>query len=85
MNVVDLTEIAICDDCLFLIANGEVTDGEGNDITEQHAAKVSAIWGDGYVLAMGDGEPFFSYSDCDGCGDKLGGCRHNATALAIQD
>ena len=27
------TTLSICADCLFYLANGEVTDGEGNDIT----------------------------------------------------
>ncbi|AVD99207.1 hypothetical protein SEA_BILLNYE_248 [Streptomyces phage BillNye] len=42
-------KIEVCPDCLFLIANGEVTDSEGNDISETHAAEMQAIWGDSEI------------------------------------
>ena len=40
------TTLEVCVDCLMLLANGEVSDGEGNDITDAHAAKIEAVWGD---------------------------------------
>ena len=162
------TTLEVCVDCLMLLANGEVSDGVGNDITAAHAAKMRALWCDAvitlgritpqqfvvventpgylpdddypfvtddysaaveylneraaeyaddpdgnyevtYGCASGgnyaavmvhdrdkmhdlgrwiaienyeadDEEPFFSWSECDGCGSNLGGDREYATA-----
>lgn len=38
--------ISICVDCLFLLANGEVIDAEGEDITLDHRCDVRRLWGD---------------------------------------
>lgn len=84
MKIIDSTEIEVCEDCVFLLANGEVTDGLGNDITEQHAEKVSTIWGSRYILIYDGEDSFFGWTECDGCGDKLGGTRYNATAIQIE-
>lgn len=80
-------EIVVCGDCLLLIANGELTDSDGNDIAEAHAAKITALWGDekgSWHLVPAcdencDGE--FSSSQCDGCGSTLGGDRHKAVVF----
>jgi len=81
------TTLHVCVDCLMLLANGEVFDAHGDDITAQHAAKIDAIWGDteltlGHVDAEeeSDAEPWFSWQPCDGCGSTLGGDREYATA-----
>lgn len=83
------TTLEVCVDCLFLLANGEVTDENGNDITEAHAAKVSAIWGDteitlGRIAPEGENDDedhsWFSWQSCDCCGSTLGGDREYATA-----
>lgn len=76
MNVEDMdtTTLEICVDCLFYLANGEVTDGEGNDITAAHGAAIASVWGDA------ERDPWFSWSSCDGCGSTLGGDREYATA-----
>lgn len=84
--------LAVCTDCVMLIANGEITDGEGNDVTQAHARTMSMLWG-AAQLALGSADcqfcgiegvecqPWFSYSRCEGCGSPQGGDRHCATAL----
>jgi hypothetical protein len=70
-------DIDICPDCLLLIANGEGPD----DVAERLAAR----WPVG-TITLGrmdgddnDGEPWFSWHPCDGCGDTDGGDRYAAT------
>jgi hypothetical protein len=66
--------LAICVDCVMLIANGEGTD--------EHCALVTARWGARLVLACEDDcEGWFSWRDCDGCGSSLGGDRHAAVGF----
>ncbi len=36
--------ISICVDCLMLLANGEVFDSEGNDISDSHAREIEREW-----------------------------------------
>ncbi len=36
--------ISICTDCLMLLANGEVFDSEGNDISDAHAMEIQREW-----------------------------------------
>lgn len=80
--------IEICTDCVSLLANGEVTDSDGEDITEAHAALVNDQW---YLteITLGnvnedpddyDVETWFSVQPCDMCGSVLGGDRQYATA-----
>jgi len=87
--------IEVCTDCLFLLANGEAFEWQGADyvdITEEHTAKMRAVWNDWHI-SLGcsdpectdgpnelDTEPWFSGQDCDGCGSSLGGDRQHATA-----
>ena len=86
--------LEICVDCLMLLANGEVSDGEGNDLTDAHAARMQAVWRDteitlGHLSEPNDDgeydepEPWFSWSQCDGCRSNLGGDREYATAWVI--
>lgn len=78
------SDLSVCVDCTMLIANGEVQD-DGRDITEEHAAKVAAQWGEDaihLVLSCPDEcEGWSSSSECDGCGSTLGGERHPAAVL----
>jgi hypothetical protein len=78
-------ELEICVDCTMFVANGEVFDGSGNDITIDHAERMREQWGDKLihmVLSCPEGcEGWFSMSDCDGCGSPLGGERHPAAVL----
>jgi hypothetical protein len=81
----ETTALEVCSDCLFWLANGEVTDSNGDDITAAHVAKMVTVWGEGFDITPGsigadDGEAFFSWRQCDGCGSTLGGDRHSATA-----
>lgn len=86
-------DLAVCVDCLFLLANGEVTDSNGEDITHAHWAKMAGVWGEDFDITLGPGEceycptedngdcePWFSWSRCDGCHSDLGGDRQHATA-----
>lgn len=76
--------IEVCIDCVTLLANGEVTDSLGEDITFEHAAKVERTWGTAR-LTLGsvdeeEREPWFSSLPCKGCGTALAGDRTYATA-----
>ena len=64
-----------CEDCALYIANGDATD--------EHAARVDSNWPDGgLVLACAeDCEGWFSWSECDCCGSRLGGNRHPFAVL----
>lgn len=75
--------LAICVDCVALLANGEVTDGEGNDIADELEQHIRDMWGDTEITLgwdENDGEPWFSWSACDCCGSTLGGNREYAAA-----
>ena len=80
-----------CVDCLMLVANDEVTDGDGNDITAEHAALVMAYLGLPRVLTHlapaceEDCEGWFSYSRCDVCGTSLGGDRHPIALMTTEE
>ncbi len=80
-----IDDLAVCVDCAMLIANGEVTDGEGNDITAEHAERMREVWGDDAVHLVltcpQNCDGWFFWSRCDGCGSALGGDRHPAAAL----
>lgn len=83
----DTVEIAVCTDCLMLLANAEAFDAEGNEITEQVGANIQDLWGNTEITlgSVDDTEDtadegYFSWSSCDGCGSTLGGDRYTATA-----
>lgn len=92
MDTSNTVDLSVCVDCLFLLANGEVQDGEGNDITQEHAHKVRMLWSDTEITLgslecrycpteeNGDCESWFSYLPCNCCGSSLGGDRSHATA-----
>jgi hypothetical protein len=81
-------------DCASLLANGEVFASNGDDITAEHDARMTAQgWGypDSITLGCAEcppldteayelhAEPWFSSYDCHGCGSQLGGDRYCAT------
>lgn len=74
-------DLAVCTDCVQIIANGEISDG--TDTGDQVAAAQVVKWGDlAAHMVLGDtDEPWFSWSSCDGCGSPLGGDRFNAHIL----
>lgn len=77
INALTPGEIEICQDCLFLLANGEGPD----DVAESLAKR----WPIGTITLGSPDRPneyeleFFSTSPCDGCGSTLGGDRYYAT------
>ena len=64
------TELA-CHDCTQLIANGEI---EGAPDDWDIAAALATQ--EQNVVALGDGEEYFSYTPCAVCGSTLPGWRH---------
>jgi hypothetical protein len=77
MTRYDTTELAVCVDCIQLLANGEINDGE--DTAERCAEGQARVWGDDVMhMTYGGEELGFSHSSCDGCGSDFGGDRHRA-------
>lgn len=73
----DTTKLAVCVDCIQLLANGEINDGE--DTAERCAEGQARVWGDDVKhMTLGGEELGFSHSSCDGCGSHLGGDRFRA-------
>ena len=67
----DLVELAVCNDCIDLIANSELPPD-----TDQETDQVLI---DGTIGVMYDGEELgFSYKPCQCCNRKLGGDRFKA-------
>lgn len=64
------TELA-CHDCTQLIANGEI---EGAPDDWDMAAALATQ--EKNVVALADGEEYFSYTPCAVCGSTLPGWRH---------
>ena len=67
----EFNEVYVCVDCLFMLANGELLE-DGNFNPDDMDDTVN--W------AVGDGEhdEEFSSQDCECCGSRLGGSRHQA-------
>jgi hypothetical protein len=84
VNSKNVTEIAVCVDCLLVIVGAEeITDENGVDISERQVAAMTAVWGvdmSRMVVSSDDGT-WFSWSPCDGCGSTLGGAREKAVVL----
>lgn len=78
-------DLDVCTDCRQLIANGDIEDG--TDTGERVAAAQVQIWGPlAWHMVLGDtDEPWFSMSDCDGCGSVLGGDRYHAHIIESGD
>mgnify|MGYP001551418455 CR=1 FL=1 len=76
-------EIEVCVDCVQLLANGEVFDGNGNDISAEQRARIAAQWPEHQLVlnCEDDCEGWFSWSSCEGCDGRFGGDRHPAVAF----
>ncbi|WP_372663607.1 hypothetical protein [Amycolatopsis kentuckyensis] len=73
----DTTKLSVCVDCIQLLANGEINDGE--DTAERCAEGQVREWGDNVMHMTYSGEELgFSWTSCDGCGSSLGGDRYRA-------
>ena len=98
MVAVTHDDLAVCDDCAHLIANGELGDGDETRAA-LHVDRMAAVWDDqprgvlGLVLACqsdpetgecpGDDRcADFATGTCDGCGTGLAGARHTAAYIA---
>lgn len=83
MTAFEVVEITVCVDCALLSATGEVTDGNGKDISERVAAGQVEQWGtDAWDIHLSDNdEPWFSWQACEGCGSTLGGDRMHAVVF----
>lgn len=74
--------VSICEACIYYHHYGEWP--ETDDATER-MAEHDRLWGPNYSLSIDDEntdegpEPHFSYNDCQGCGNRLGGERYDAT------
>lgn len=68
-----------CANCLVYIANGDVTE-ERPDIAEDIAREWDL---NKYTLVIGDSEEDseFSSMECDACGSRLAGSRHDFSVL----
>lgn len=71
--------VMVCMDCAMYIANGDLPDYNPDNWS---AADLERNWR-GYNLYVGDTEKDdeFSWSQCDGCGSRLGGSRFHCVAL----
>lgn len=69
----EMTPISICQCCLLVLANGECCDEHDGPEPMNKLA--------GYWVAPGDGEGGFSWTECEGCGQTLGGDRYEATII----
>ncbi len=72
--------LEVCTDCVCLIANGEATDSDGNDIAPALAAATVERWGRTCIVLGDDDEAHFSWRPCEACGGTLGGDRLTAYA-----
>lgn len=70
-------ELAVCSDCIQLLANGD-----SGESTSRAAEGMRRAWGDLAVhLVVGDEDFGFSVDRCDGCGAEGGGERFGAVAV----
>lgn len=77
--MVTLVSYMVCDDCLMLFANAEVTDSDGNDISVSLVEKISRNLGtDKWNFFPGDLRVDFSKTPCETCGEPLAGSRNEA-------
>lgn len=77
-------EIEVCQDCIYISANGS-PNYEGYGYTENGHAKRYAEgvsqWGDEPISTQE--EPSFSWQSCDFCGDTNGGHRFTASVMQL--
>jgi hypothetical protein len=73
---VEFAEIAICECCAVVAANG---DSSGCDFTcEGSHTPLSKEDGNVIVASSEEYEPWFSWTSCDTCDGNTGGTRHKA-------
>jgi hypothetical protein len=76
----DIAHLSVCVDCIQLLANGEINDGE--DTAERTGRGLARQWGDDVAhLFAGDAEFGYSTRACEGCGDADHGDRFAAVLL----
>lgn len=73
MATITHDNLALCEDCTFLVANDEAT--------PEHRAKVNALWPLGYIVLEDKAPEDFSTRPCGGCGSNLAGTRHAAVVF----
>lgn len=84
-KVTEVIEGWVCQDCLMLIANGELNP----DLTEEEcAAYIKRVQDytkndDAVDIALGDEQEDLEFSNytCDSCGTSLGGSRHHVNFI----
>lgn len=80
-NIID---VSVCDACIQLMCNGEIQDGENT--ARDCIIGQRGVWGDdARHFTPGSGEPFYSQSDCEGCGTSYHGDRHPAHVMIPLD
>ena len=72
MNTYSITNIAVCTDCIMLIANGDGDDAHADVMSDQWPNHHFGYGGDP------DDDADFAWIPCEGCGSTLGGSRHAA-------
>jgi len=73
-------ELMACQDCLFLVANGDLPEDDSGELQ----AGIDANMGDDQRwLCCGDSDKDdeFSWSGCECCGSRLGGSRHQLVVV----
>jgi hypothetical protein len=75
------TELMACADCLFYVANGDGAEDVDLGALERRIQRT--IGHPSGVLACGDWDQDeeFSWSQCECCGSRLGGSRHQLVML----
>lgn len=66
-------ELSACTDCMFAI--------EAGDITDSMVEHIGLESGQSLHVDSGENDTEFSWSQCDCCGSRLGGSRHNIVCL----
>lgn len=79
-------DIDICVDCLMMLANGTIGGDATPAMDDLHLSLMELQWpsADGWHVSLNcdeNCEGGFSWSQCEGCGENLGGDRHPAVAM----
>jgi len=79
-NVTFVCNIMACQDCLMLVANGELPD-ERPELEDD----IDALWGVSrsrfFCVGDSDQDDEFSWRACECCGSELGGSRHQLAVM----
>lgn len=87
MAILVAEKMEACVDCVLYVANGEVTDAHGNDITDVMADRIADHLGTEFAMCTlvveysESGDAWFSWSPCEICGSELGGDRLHVSAV----